>query len=155
MSRPVDEILSRFSPDTSGLDRDALVFAAGRASARPNRRYAALATCLAVSQAITLGALGYQLAGHKPGVVPRDAAVPAAPTQPSTPAESSPADESLASGPRAGAMSIDLSRTKGSADLVPDAPPLYAWSAVTADADLGFALPGSSKESNHQSTERK
>jgi hypothetical protein len=154
MSRPVDEILSRFSPDTSGLDRDALVFAAGRASARPNRRYAALAACLAVSQAITLGALGYQLAGHKPGVVPRDSSVPAAPAQPPIPAESSPADESLAVGLRAGAVSIDLSRTKGSADLVPDGPPLYAWS-VTADADLAFPLPGFSKELNHRGTERK
>jgi hypothetical protein len=155
MSRPVDEILSRFSPDTSGLDRDALVFAAGRASARPNRRYAALAACLAVSQAITLGALGYQLAGHKPGVVPREATVPTAPAQPPIPAESSPADESRAVGLRAGAVSIDLSRTQGSADLVPDGPPLYAWSAVTADADLAFPLPGFSKELNHRGTERK
>jgi hypothetical protein len=155
MSRPIDEILSRFSPDTSGLDRDALVFAAGRASARPNRRYAALAACLAVSQAITLGALGYQLTGQKPAIAPQNAPMPVAPSQPAAPAESPTVQTPIALGPRAGAESIDLSRAIGSDHLVPDAPPLYAWSAVAADAELGFALPGASKELNHRSTERK
>jgi hypothetical protein len=47
--------LSRFTPDSSGLDRDALLFAAGRASARPNRRLLALAGLLTASQVLTLG----------------------------------------------------------------------------------------------------
>ena len=46
MSEPLAERLSRFTPDGSGLDRDALLFAAGRASARPNRRWVALAAAL-------------------------------------------------------------------------------------------------------------
>ena len=53
MSEPLAERLSRFTPE-SGLDRDALLFAAGRASARPNRRWAALAAALAASQVLTL-----------------------------------------------------------------------------------------------------
>ena len=37
MSEPILERLSRFTPDAGRLDRDALLFAAGRESARPNR----------------------------------------------------------------------------------------------------------------------
>jgi hypothetical protein len=54
MSEPHVERLSRFTPDRGALDRDALLFAAGRASARPNRGWIALSTALAVSQAATL-----------------------------------------------------------------------------------------------------
>lgn len=57
MSEALAEILSRFTPDRAGLDRDALLFAAGRASARPNRRWIALAGALAVSQLLTLAGL--------------------------------------------------------------------------------------------------
>jgi hypothetical protein len=51
------EHLSRFTPDGTGLDRDALLFAAGRASARPNRRWLALCGTLAASQLLTLAVL--------------------------------------------------------------------------------------------------
>jgi hypothetical protein len=54
MSEPVAERLSRFTPDSSGLDRDALLFAAGRAAARPERRWLAVAGGLAASQLVTL-----------------------------------------------------------------------------------------------------
>jgi hypothetical protein len=54
MSEPLAERLKQFTPDGSGLDRDGLLFAAGRASARPNRRWVALSTLLAVSQVATL-----------------------------------------------------------------------------------------------------
>jgi hypothetical protein len=54
MSEPSLERLSRFTPDAGGLDRDALLYAAGRASARPNRGWITLAVALAVSQAMTL-----------------------------------------------------------------------------------------------------
>ena len=57
MSEPLAERLSRFTPDGSGLDRDGLLFAAGRASARPNRRWMALAAALAASQVLTLVSL--------------------------------------------------------------------------------------------------
>jgi hypothetical protein len=53
MSEPLAEHLSRFTPDGTGLDRDALLFAAGRASVRPSRPWIALAGALAASQLLT------------------------------------------------------------------------------------------------------
>ena len=49
MSEEFLERLSRFKPDAGGLDRDALLFATGRASARPNRGWVALAALLAAT----------------------------------------------------------------------------------------------------------
>lgn len=57
MSEPFAESLSRFTPDAAGLNRDALLFAAGRASVRPNRLWKALVAVLAVSQLLTLVSL--------------------------------------------------------------------------------------------------
>jgi hypothetical protein len=57
MSEAFLERLSRFTPDAGRLDRDALLFAAGRGSARPNRGWKALVTLLAGSQALSLGLL--------------------------------------------------------------------------------------------------
>src|SRR5438270_112330 len=57
MPEPIIERLSRFTPDGSGLDRDALLFAAGRASIRPNRAWMAIAGALAASQVLTLAFL--------------------------------------------------------------------------------------------------
>jgi hypothetical protein len=54
MSEPILERLSRFTPDAGRLDRDALLFAAGRSSARPNRGWITLATLLANTQALSL-----------------------------------------------------------------------------------------------------
>lgn len=57
MSESFTERLSRFTPDGAGLDRDALLFAAGKASARPSRRWRILCSALAASQLVTLGVL--------------------------------------------------------------------------------------------------
>lgn len=57
MSEPLAERLSRFTPEAGGLGRDALLFAAGRASARPNRRWVALAAALTASQVLTFVSL--------------------------------------------------------------------------------------------------
>ena len=54
MSEPFLERMSRFTPDAGGLDRDALLFAAGRSSACPNRRWIALSSLLGGAQALTL-----------------------------------------------------------------------------------------------------
>jgi hypothetical protein len=54
MSEPLAEHLSRFTPDATGLDRDALVFAAGRVSARPSRLWQCLVGALTLSQVLTL-----------------------------------------------------------------------------------------------------
>src|SRR5260370_244631 len=51
------ERLSRFTPDGSGLDRDALLFAAGRASVRPHRGWIVAAGALAACQVLTLALL--------------------------------------------------------------------------------------------------
>jgi hypothetical protein len=78
MSESFPERLSRFTPDAAGLDRDALLFAAGRASARPSRPWMALAGALAVSQVLTAVLLWPQPA--PPGVVPVAATRFVAPT---------------------------------------------------------------------------
>jgi hypothetical protein len=57
MSEPSFEPLSRFTPNPGALDRDSLLYAAGRASARPNRAWIALAALQAVTQALTLALL--------------------------------------------------------------------------------------------------
>ena len=54
MSEAFLERLSRFTPDAGGLDRDALLFAAGRSSARPNRGWMTLASLLAGTQTLSL-----------------------------------------------------------------------------------------------------
>ena len=51
---PLAEKLGRFTPDTTGFDRDALLFQSGRASVRPNRFWPALAGMLLLTQAATL-----------------------------------------------------------------------------------------------------
>jgi hypothetical protein len=54
MPEPIIDRLSQFTPNGSSLDRDALLFAAGRASVHPNRGWMALAGMLATSQVMTL-----------------------------------------------------------------------------------------------------
>jgi hypothetical protein len=66
MSEPFIERLSRFTPDAGGFDRDALLFAAGRASARPNRAWMALAAVLALAQPLSLVLLWPHPATHRP-----------------------------------------------------------------------------------------
>jgi hypothetical protein len=57
MSETFLERLSRFTPDAGGLDRDALLFAAGRNSVRPNRGWVTAASLLAATQALSLALL--------------------------------------------------------------------------------------------------
>jgi hypothetical protein len=82
MSEPLAERLSRFTPDSAGLDRDALLFAAGRASVRPSRRWMALAGALAASQLITLACL-WPTASPSPAItaaaLPEPSPAPTAP----------------------------------------------------------------------------
>ena len=82
MSEPLLERLSRFTPDAGGLDRDGLLYAAGRASARPNRGWIALAAGLAVTQALTLVLLWPRPAPTAPQV-----ALPPAPLESYAPEE--------------------------------------------------------------------
>jgi hypothetical protein len=68
MSEPFLERLTRFTPDAGRLDRDALIFAAGRASARPNRGWVALAALLAGTQALSLAFLWPHAGPAQPGM---------------------------------------------------------------------------------------
>ena len=51
---PTSERLGRFTPDASALDRDAILFAAGKASVGSSRFWPCLTGLLGTSQAITL-----------------------------------------------------------------------------------------------------
>lgn len=51
---PTLDKLTRFTPAAGSLDRDELLFRAGRASARPNRGWKAATAGLAASQAVML-----------------------------------------------------------------------------------------------------
>jgi hypothetical protein len=77
MSEPFLERLSRFTPDAGRLDRDALLFAAGRGSVRPNRGWITLATLLASTQALSLVLLWPRPTPHEGGLT---VAVAVAPT---------------------------------------------------------------------------
>jgi len=57
MSEPISERLSQFTPSAGRLDRDALLFAAGRSSARPNRAWQGLSAALAATQILTLACM--------------------------------------------------------------------------------------------------
>jgi hypothetical protein len=82
MSEPIIERLSRFTPDAGALDRDALLFAAGRASAHPNRVWITLSGALAAAWVLTLVVLW-------PHPAPPSASLPlpppAAPSEPPVP----------------------------------------------------------------------
>src|SRR5215813_7495811 len=127
-SERLAERLSRFTPDGSGLDRDGLLFAAGRASARPNRRWVALAGSLAACQLLTLALLWPRPA--PPVVAPvADVAAPR-PIEPPPP--------SL--GPRGAwplreqaiASEGNLPSSPSVEPLVPSEPPLRAFGALPA-----------------------
>jgi hypothetical protein len=123
MSEPLIERLCRLTPDGTGLDRDALLFAAGRASVRPNRRWAALAAALGASQLLTLVLLW-------PRPLP-PAPVPVANTEPAAAPERAPSASWMAH-ERAVAAEEARPRAVSAAHLVPPAPPLYAFGAPPA-----------------------
>src|SRR5204863_910510 len=80
MSEPFLERLSRFTPDAGALDRDALLFAAGRSSARPNRGWMTLASLLAGTQALSLAMLWPHPTPPAGGLTMPVATAPAPPT---------------------------------------------------------------------------
>jgi hypothetical protein len=93
MSGPFPERLSRFTPDAGSLDPAAVLFAAGRRSARPNRGWIALAAALAVSQGLTLALLWHSPAAPVAPLPPPAAGShepPAPPESPSTDVPDSP-----------------------------------------------------------------
>src|SRR5688500_20369614 len=83
---PMTDRLSRFTPSAPGLDRDALLYAAGHRSARGSWLWKALAGLFATTQVITLLMLWPRpqpagtFVGPPPAVAP--AAEPAPPASP-------------------------------------------------------------------------
>jgi hypothetical protein len=122
------ERLSRFTPDGSGLDRDALLFAAGRASVRPHRGWIVAAGALAACQLLTLALLWPRSAPPISGIAST------APAPRMTNVSVSPADAlELGSMNRRFLVSDDedLPSSGQNDDLVPIDPPLRAFAAPT------------------------
>lgn len=65
MSDSLPELLSKFTPSAGRLDRDALLFAAGRSSARPNRIWQGLTVMLAATQLLTFACVWQRAAALK------------------------------------------------------------------------------------------
>ena len=122
MSEPLAEHLSRFTPDPGDLDRDAVLFAAGRASARPDRRWPALVGALATCQVLTL-----VLLWPEPVPAPERMPTAAAPssTRPEAP-RSDPAELWALSRRVLGSGRDDLPPPTPGEGLTPDGPPLRA-----------------------------
>ena len=120
MHESLAERLSRFTPDAGGLDRDALLFAAGHASARPGRRWMALAGALAASQLLTL----LFLWPHTPPSIPPVPPVAVEPTKPLPPPD--PSSWASLRG-RMLAAEGDWPAPAADDSLVPDEPPLHAF----------------------------
>jgi hypothetical protein len=121
MSESLPERLGCFTPDASGLDRDALLFDAGRASVRPNRGWRLLAGALAASQLLTLALLWPR--GQEPIAPPSDpgpVAVPEVSDEPPHPSERWVLRERLLAGGK-------LPPPEPVESLVPDGPPLRAF----------------------------
>jgi hypothetical protein len=127
MAEPVENLLSRFTPDGRGLDRDALLFAAGRASVRPRRGWQVAAGVLAASQLLTLLLLWPHSMREAVPVVQQ---LPPS-VQAPVPSQPPPLQEKL----EAWAMRQQLLQAEGEISpvqagvetLVPDAPPLHAF----------------------------
>ncbi len=123
MSDPLTDRLSRFTPDATALDRDGLLFAAGRASARPNRIWRVLAAILAASQVLSLVLLW-------PRSIPLAVAPVPAPPADVVPIGPSPSEPGS---PLVGRNLLDLEKEPPSYsndNLVPDQPPLGALASL-------------------------
>ncbi|HEX3146857.1 MAG TPA: hypothetical protein VHR66_02075 [Gemmataceae bacterium] len=122
--------LNRFTPNAGGLDRDALLFAAGQQAARGSWVWKAIAGVLAATQVVTLWVLwpreGSVGAPGAPGATPQ--AAPA--MKPLEPIPSPPPDMWTAHSP----PDVVLEPPKSSSvEFAPAGPPMTAWSAHRFD----------------------
>ena len=127
MSEPILERLSRFTPDAGRLDRDALLFAAGRASARPNRGWMTLASLLAGTQALSLALLWPHSSPSVGKSTVSIADVPAPSVAPGPPAIGASANPGLWSAHRR-LLELDFSeRPASDMTFIDSEPPLRAF----------------------------
>jgi hypothetical protein len=126
MSEPLAERLSRFTPNAAGLDRDALLFAAGRASVRPNRHWKILAAVLAASQLLTLVSLWPHTPTSSP---PAPSLMAPTDSSPLAASEPDPSGDAQTVDLYDRLLSRDLERPApiNSESLVPPEPPLRAF----------------------------
>lgn len=126
MSESVEKLLTGFTPDGTGLDRDGLLFAAGKASVRPNRGWRAATGLLAASQMLTLFLLWPAPGQHN---------LPLAQMQPPS-SMTGKTEQARATEPtEVGALTQEFLRSENRENryspavdsLVPDAPPLHAF----------------------------
>ena len=127
MSEPILERLSRFTPDAGGLDRDALLFAAGRHSARPNRGWIALAAALASTQALSLALLWPHSSPSVEKSTISIVGVPAPSAAPGPPAAGASADPGLWSARRGLLESDSDDRPASDMTFIDRGPPLRAF----------------------------
>lgn len=122
---PVTDRLARFTPSAAGLDRDALLFAAGRRAARASWFWKAAAGLLAASHAVTLVVLW-----PKPlaSVVPEASSAAVTLTPEPEPPPASPPTDVWTAGSRPDVL--QQSEPLTTAQFVPSNPPLTAWSAL-------------------------
>ena len=129
MSEELAEHLSRFTPDKSGLDRDALLFAAGRASRRRHLAWPSLAALLATSQVLTLALLwprtpdaGIQQMVESPQAVFTEPVAPTLATQIASPYSVGQLRLHMAT--------LELPPTIPDEQMIEPRPPLYAFTTT-------------------------
>jgi len=121
---PMTDRLNRFTPNAAGLDRDAILFAAGQRAARGSWVWKAVAGVFAATQLVTLWVLW-----PREGSVVVPATPQAAPVVEPAPAPL-PADTWTVHSP----PDVVLDPPKSSSvEFAPSGPPLTAWSAHRFD----------------------
>jgi hypothetical protein len=121
MSEPLADRLKHFTPDGAVVDRDALLFACGRASVRPRRGWKALAAALAACQVLTL-----VLLWPRPASPPGPALVVQVP-EPVAPAPPDASGWATLNRLVAQSPTGELPPAPASEPLVPDAPAPHVW----------------------------
>jgi hypothetical protein len=126
---PVTDRLARFTPSAAGLDRDALLFKAGRRSARASRLWLVATTVLAVSQAATLVVLWPHETANRPVTSTAPPAAAPAPETGSPPPSPDPGLWSVGSRPDV----LDRPVSGSAGEFVSAGPPLTAGSGFRFD----------------------
>jgi hypothetical protein len=127
MSESLEERLSRFTPDATCLNRDALLFSAGRASVRPSRRWQALTGALAASQVLTLLCLWALMQFSPPPETPIIATEPMLPSRESIPALKPDPSEWRVLRQQMQDADLEYSTPPSDEPMAPQEPPLRAF----------------------------
>jgi hypothetical protein len=125
---PVTDSLARFTPSAPGLDRDAILFAVGRRTARGTWVWKAIAGLLAASQTVTLVILWPTPSPLESPLVPAPAVV--TPAEPALPPTSSRSDVWTA-GSRPDVLQVEPALA--AVQYVPPEPPLTVRSGLRFD----------------------